>query len=183
VVLSFWLSYIYQLSHAYHPYQLPYCKHLAWPQIDCENESVKFTMSDPSKISDWVVQINESSQNLKRRSATLKKPSSNARPMRRQQIKNVIRDQKRATRGVKRSLSMTSLDPSLAPSPGKLRRFFNIPERLNEIVERLSPRKSQSPLSSVTVSASPKPKKKKVPGRSMSYRVCGFLILIGKLTI
>ncbi len=87
---------------------------------------------------EWVRVINDSAKNLKKRSATLKKPSSNVQPMRREQIKNILRANKK---GTKRSATSTpsSISDSSAPSPGKLRRFLNISDRLDELVNYLSP--------------------------------------------
>lgn len=105
-------------------------------KVSCEGELLKFTLTDPEDLLDWVRIINDSSRALKTRSATLKKPSSNAKPLRKEQIKDIV---KRKKRGVKRSR-----DPegSPAPTPGKLRRFMNISEKLDQIVEYFSPTKT-----------------------------------------
>lgn len=107
-------------------------------KVSCEGELLKFTLTDPDDLLDWVRIINDSSRALKTRSATLKKPSSNAKPLRKEQIKDIV---KRKKRGIKRSR-----DPegSPAPTPGKLRRFMNISEKLDQIVEYFSPTKTNN---------------------------------------
>lgn len=102
-------------------------------QVECESEHIRFTLTDPDDLIEWVKTINEASKSLKRRSATLKKPSSNARPIRKEQIKNILKENKRGTKR-----AATPLE-SPTPTPGKLRRFLNISDRLDELVNYLSP--------------------------------------------
>jgi len=124
-----------------------------YAQVDCEEESLKFTLTDPDDLIEWVNVINESAKSLKKRSATLKKPSSNARPLKRDQIKTILKENNK--RGVKRSAAAGPglLESSPGPSPGKLRRFFNISGRLDELVDYLSPsNKTRSQKSSTPIS-------------------------------
>lgn len=75
----------------------------------------------------------------------MKKPSSNAQPLRKEQIKDIIKANKK---GIKRRASepLSKIDEdSPGPSPGKLRRFLNISDRLDELVNYLSPPIRQSP--------------------------------------
>ncbi|ODM97662.1 putative protein tag-52, partial [Orchesella cincta] len=106
-----------------------------YAEVACEGEILKFTLMEPDDLQDWVTTINESSRALKTRSATLKKESSNTKPLRKEQIKDIV---KRKKRGIKRGRS----EESPAPTPGKLRRFMNISERLDQLVDYFSPTKS-----------------------------------------
>jgi hypothetical protein len=110
-------------------------------QVECEDERLKFTLTDPDDLIEWVNVINDSARSLKKRSATLKKPSSNAKPIKRDQIKTILRENKK---GQKRPASHAD---SPGPSPGKLRRFFNVSGRLDEIVDYLSPSRASTPVS------------------------------------
>lgn len=114
--------------------------------MGCEEEFIRFTLTDPDDLIEWVRVINDSAKSLKTRSATLKKPSSNIQPMRREQIKNILRANKKGTKRPASTTPSGDASPGMAPSPGKLRRFLNISDRLDELVNYLSPiRTNRSP--------------------------------------